>query len=162
MGYGPTGPHLWHNRFSPLPSGWWVSPASMSPRKCAPERGCATLYAWSLSAVLSHSRSFCRVGLEVRPHPRISFRRGLIVSRKFFGDPLRCGDLIAWVMKNRSKRTAGVSAKHRVQEDGKTYCNHAVPAEASRLPPFRSLDRCRRCESLHARALDYLKANGRG
>lgn len=70
------------------------------------------------------------------------------------------GDRVAWVIKSPSGKTSGVSALHRVFEDGKTYCLHPVPTPDRRLNlsiPI-SLETCSRCERLWGRAATFEEA----
>lgn len=70
--------------------------------------------------------------------------------------PLERGTPVAWAIRSNGK-TVGVSYVHRVNENGKTFCNHKVPGEEVRfdhpLPPF--LGTCSRCEKMATRALTY-------
>lgn len=69
-------------------------------------------------------------------------------------DPGR-GDQVAWVRKDGAGKTSGVTSIHVATGEGDTFCKAVIPPTKQHLPPLASLDICRRCKAMSARALAY-------
>lgn len=68
--------------------------------------------------------------------------------------PAQKHDAVAWVLKDRAGLTVGVSAVHRVFEDGRTFCKAILPGIEFQFPPLASLNVCSKCERMSTRVRD--------